>query len=414
MGKYSGRPFEDFDHATPLPPAETCHGAPAYDAIRRGLGAYLESQGYVAEHPLLYVNESEDPYVFVRFIVSDDGRSYRDETYVFSPGVHDYLQKIYYAYGIWTFNEAQVRHTSDTHLFGRPIHVSINLLSTIQDEEVYEIEFKTLWDYTLPAPRIKVRSKRDERRIRRQACRRRRRLGKRFARPHFGYSSDQSEPEEIIAGPEFRALPLNWPTAELTGDDRPWWLADASIQQTADAHVQAWRDVVELRLPHAAHKRGKGVTIKSWQYGAYEGDMGGNGLLGDEWQMHDRLYWIMKMLYETMTKYGDELYRHQFADMEWTLFDQYRFGSLALGKIVESRLENARAGGDSQSPIPLKTAIGEVVADPEVQTAAWLYSRQAAVFACRDRILPGQRWRQKSHNIVSSKSTLAEYVAERA
>ena len=115
-------PFED----GPLPPADRFAGTPAMAAIEAGLGALLLERGYVRPHPQLYEDERGEPHVYVWFDISDSGESYSERTFVYSPVTARKLTDIFRKHDYIGGNDGKgAAYTSETALFGRPVHFSL-------------------------------------------------------------------------------------------------------------------------------------------------------------------------------------------------------------------------------------------------------------------------------------------------
>ena len=115
-------PFED----GPLPPADRFAGTPAMAAIEAGLGALLLERGYTRPHPQLYEDERGEPHVYVWFDISDGGQSYSERTFVYSPIKARMLTDMFRKHDYIGGNDGvNASYTSETALFGRPVHFSL-------------------------------------------------------------------------------------------------------------------------------------------------------------------------------------------------------------------------------------------------------------------------------------------------
>ena len=385
-----GTVSENVDHTTPLPAVGTFEHTPAYAAIRDGIARYLEENGYRAEHPLLYVDERDDPFVYVRLYVSDDGLGFRDRAYVYSPSVAQHLHALYEAYDIFTATDPNVFHASDTEFFGRPVHAHIEALDTMRIDEYIE-SFES-YD---AAPR-RAREARPpksawrRRRIRLKACLRRGRPA--FSRPPEPYD------DYWQCGPRFAALPLNWPPCR-EDDDFGWffscWRADPDPAATAAASLAVWREYVEPRFIHASLERGKGVELRTWLHTGFHGNESGDGVMGADWHMHDRLYWVFKM--PLLIKYfwngirmdqdcrdGYTWPMAEFEDLTWNLERAVRAWPGRPGP------EWSTLDAKSQDAV-----VERALQDPNVAAVAWLFRRKAVIYAHRYDVPPGSDWREQ-------------------
>jgi len=115
-------PFED----GPLPPADRFAGTPAMAAIEAGLGTLLLERGYTRPHPQLYEDERGEPHVYVWFDISDGGQSYSERTFVYSPIKARMLTDMFRKHDYIDGNDGvNASYTSETALFGRPVHFSL-------------------------------------------------------------------------------------------------------------------------------------------------------------------------------------------------------------------------------------------------------------------------------------------------
>lgn len=397
---------ETADHATPLPALGTFETTPAYAAIRDGLAAYLAGAGYIAEHPLLYVDETEDPYVYVRFYLSEDGLGFRDRTYVFSPGVAQKLHEIYEAYDIFTRRDPNAFHASETHMGERPVHAHLDTLQTFQTEDYIEAADAF---FNAPARARAVRKPKGHARrafIRLAACQRRLLRGGCCGRPKFGRPP---APYELgFRGPRFRSMPV------VRARDEDYWTHDEFAwragSEAAAANIEIWREYIAPRLVHASWKRGAGIRLKSWQSSVWRG-VGGDGKLGDEWNMHDRPYWSMKMNYYSRHSHEDNEYRQKFDDAKETLFDEFEHLSDRLEDAV--RAWRAREVKNTQAitaESERRRMVFAALDDPTVAKAAWLFRRQAAIFAYREDVGPGPHWRREMRKYGNGADHTAEQI----
>ena len=399
----AGTVSKDVDHTTPLPAVGTFEHTPAYAAIRDGIGGYLEGKGYRAEHPLLYVDERDDPFVYVRFYISEDGFGFRDRAYVYSPSVAQHLHELYEAYDIFSASDPNVFHASDTEFFGRPVHAHIEALYTMhQDEYIDSVE-------TYDAAPRRAREARTpksawrRRRIRLKACLRRGRPAfSRPPRPSDGY---------WLCGPRFAALPLNWPTHREDDDFGGFfscWRADPDPAATAAASLEVWREYVEPRFVHASLERGKGVPLKTWLDGSF--GEGGDGMLGDDWYMHDRLYWLFKM----------PLDLRYFWD-EWEMAARQRNACVNPEREFDdlsTDLDDAVDAwpgrpGPEWSELDIedqKAVVARALLDPDVAAAARLFRRKAVIYAHRHDTPPGPNWRAKFQDCFNNANDDAAQV----
>lgn len=383
------------DPSAPLPDPAKIDGTPALAAIREGLGAYLLAKGYVAEHPLLYVDERDDPYVYVRFDISEDGLGFIDTTYVYSPGVSRQLDEIFEAYGAYGPDEPHEPYTSETRMLGRPVHADIQALKTFESED----EIQTSEDRYDLRYAIKVARKRrtcpGKLWLRLRARRRGHKRGLRFrAKP---------EPTGLDRiSPRFRALPLNW-HAEAEYESGCWsnWLATPDPAAAARANVDVWRAYVEPRLIHASRDRGADIPLKTWLSGGGGGGEGGRGILGEEWQMHDRLYWSMKAIFETEHYWEDNKSSANIKDAEFNLFCEFNNIdhriSASISKWREKSIQNDGDMFDNTTHITAQMAL----LDPEIAAAAALYQKQISIFAYRCNVLPVDDWKENLSKISS-------------
>jgi len=397
------------DPSAPLPDPATIEGTPALAAIREGLGAYLLAQGYVAEHPLLYVDERDDPYVYVRFDISEDGLGFIDTTYVYSPGVSRQLDEIFEAYGAYGPDEPHEPHTSETWMLGRPVHADIQALKTFEAED----EIQTSEDRYDLRYAIKVARKR-------RTCpgklwlrlRARRRGHKRRLR--FRAKPEPTGLDRI--SPRFRALPLNWHAeAEYESDCWSSWLATPDPAPAARANVEVWRAYVEPRLIHASRDRGADIPLKTWLSGG--GGEGGRGILGEEWQMHDRLYWSMKAPCETPYSWEDNKFCAHISDAEFNLY--YEFENLEQRLALRAICwKNANENNNYCFELINETQLPRnIIHSADFALAAKLFRRQTAIAAFRFNVPPNPDWRTKLNHLLSSPikhdpySVIGQYIS---
>lgn len=373
---------------TPLPDIGTFEATPAFRAIQDGLGAYLASQGYVAEHPLLYVNETEDPYVYVRFEISTDGLGFIDTTFTYSPGVADQLNEIFEAYEVYAKDEPRTPYTSEAMMLGRPVHASIQALQTREMEETIDRIYH--WQ-AVKEDRPKKSWRQRCRTIR--AAKQRARIRGSSIFPSFGFRSDDYTIVEDCGAP-FNSLPLNW----RHGGEIYWtnWCADPAVESAAEACIQAWEKFVAPRLVHASRDGGTALALKTWLSSSSD-DEGGYGELGGEWRPLDRLYWSMKMSYE-MDRYWEEWkYSVDFEDSEPTLYAEFRNIAGRLYRLTDKWLE----AHDLETPAPsveyLERQATLMLNAEDFRNAALLYMRQTAVAAYRMDVRPSPKWRQPGH-----------------
>lgn len=370
---------------TPLPDIGTFEATPAFKAIQDGLGAYLKSQGYVAEHPLLYVNETEDPFVYVRFEISPDGLGFLDTTFIYSPGVARQLDEIFTAYGVYEDDEPQMPYTSEAQMLGRPVHASIQALQTREMEETIDRIFhwrgiaedrpeKPFWE---------------RRRIVSAAKRRAKQRGTMIF-PRFGHRFDEYNIAQDDGAP-FRSLPLNW--RDIGDVHFTNWAAEPHFDLAAKASVQTWKAYVAPRLVHASRDRGADTEIKTWLSASFS-NQGGYGELGGEWRPLDRLYWSMKMSYHTDRYWEDWEYSVPFADAELNLYSEFRNIAGRIYRQTDVWLESHDIEIFPISDEDWILQAELVLIDSNMKDVAFLYTQQTAVAAFRDGVAPEPKWRQ--------------------
>lgn len=355
-----------------LPDPETLIGAPALEAIQQGLGAYLESIGFVAEHPLLYVRETSDPYVYVRFHLSPDRRGFDEDTLIYSPGVTAQMHALFEAFGVYEHEPNAVVHQSETTMFGRPIHASIDTLGTYRDEE-------NIFHYAPGGQRGRDRTAAKERRWARHKEKSWRRrwlrlqisLGrvekKSFGKPFAGV------PSGFWTGDEFNALPLNWNWAAeqplRTGLN---WHVDDNIDSVARASRNTWRKIVEPRLSHTS-------GAPNSYNGYVTGLAGGESGLGVEWHYRDRLYWSYKAVFDTYT-FGDEIPIYSVGiedhcDSLWDEFEDLRKRiQFVVSEIFESKPTRDTVNEHDKANLVIQTML-----NISLNEAIFLYRRQTAI-----------------------------------
>lgn len=359
----------------------------ALATIQTGLGAYLESIGFIAEHPLLYVDVSNDPYVYVRFDVSHDGLGFLDTTFVYSPGVADLLNEIFDAYGVNTADECAQPHTSQTMLDGRPVHAAVEALTTCRRES--EIDWYD--HYSSVQGDRQPKTWRRKMRIR-CAARRRRRRGPNFAKPSFDFLW-HDDPRRSWR-PPFSELPLNWALTSLT-DEEPEninWRADEDGQTAAaKASVAIWRRYVEPRLVHASRDRGRGKYFQTWMSSIE----GGDGILGDEWDMYDLLYWSVKGQYQNKYYWESAEYYTLLSNASDNLYNEYVFISRRLSRAVEKWVQNAVPDRNFIDEDSKNALFMQALEQTSIVDAASLFSRQQAILAYLTDVKPEPGWRRK-------------------
>lgn len=388
---------------TPLPETGTFEATPAFRAIQDGLGAYLASQGYVAEHPLLYVNETEAPYVYVRFEISTDGLGFIDTTFIYSPGVADQLNEIFEAYEVYAKDEPRTPYTSETMMLGRPVHASIQALETY----VWETSIDWVERYRVVVSNRPKRKPAQRRRIVR-AAKRRAKLRGSHAFPKFGrrpamYELLEDEPSLI------GSLPVNW-NLDLSVY-RPNWSVEIGEALAANASVEKWLEFVEPRLIHGSRERGTDTSIKTCQSPASY-SRGGYGLLGIEWQFLDRLYWSMKVQFGTPYFWEDNKIQAKIEDAAPNLATEFEHLQHRVHSKARNFFRSQEITAENLSETERQDVISRAVADEDVQISLRLYARQSAILANRLGVTASPTWKTSERLKIFNLGEPAEEMLE--
>lgn len=394
-GTISGLP----DPFTDLPEAASIEDAPALAAIRSGIGAHLEANGYVAEHPLLYVSEAEDPYVYVRFDLSEDGLGFLDATYVYSPGAVDLLDEIFTDYGVYEEEGRKVPYEPESIMLGRPIHARILSLETCE----LELSARRLeaWETAASDLATVKAGRRGKGLLRRCRVRRaaRRRLTARGGLPKFGVRQREEDwpPKKLLS------LPLNW---DMESPIYQWsnWSVASGLESAAAGSLSIWRAFVEPRLIHASRDRGKGVSLDSLLTFPSEGP--GNGIFGEEWLCYDRLYWYMKGDICSDEYYIESRYSRGYIGCAFCLYDEINHMEIELyGKVRELVRAEYLVGGRTPRHL-LEQKRQDILAIPQVAQSAAAFRREAAILAFREDVPAVGDWRAKlkKRQVAASKT----------
>lgn len=381
------------DPDRPLPDAAEVAGTLAVAAIKAGLGAYLESIGYVREHPQLYVNESGDPYVYVRFDISEDGLGFLDTTYVYSPSVSAKLDEIFTAYDVYGPDEDRRPYTSTRSMLGRPVHASLQSLGVAYYEE-YEGEDNQYRELQMrPRPRLKRMA------ARMRACRWARKHGREFKALRFGRAEHWSEFARLP--PIFATLPLNWDHKTTNLEARVSnWLAAGDIAATAQASYAVWRRYAEPFLIHTAMEGGEEICVPS-HFGSGLDNEGGYGQIDQQWYVHDYYFWLMKG--QSVGKYYGDAKDISFSgdDVGECVLDEFEHLYSPVWQVIDDQIKS--------NPI-LRTIINKsnsteildkLLKIPAVSNAANRYDKSSAIAAFRNHYIPVKTWRKSN-----KKSTL--------
>lgn len=377
--------FDAGDPSNPLGDEAAVAGTPALAAIEAGLGRHLRDTGYHAKHPLLYINDAGDPHVYVRFDVSDDGLGFLDTTYVYSPGVAQQLDEIFVAYGVSETSGVRGPLRPEAAVQGLPVHAHTTALITCGEEEYIQRD----WDYQLAVDARPAKTEERRQAIEEAFARRQARLDAVTA-PKFGRR--KLFEDAAVLGTHFLSLPLNWDLDQkLTYKMWSNWRADPDPAEAARKCMDVWRAYVEPRLIHAGRGQWVGRHFDSWLSGAGR-RQGGEGVLGDEWTFHDRLYWAMKAVCDTRHYWEDNRFSPQFGDCAATLLEEFEQPADSLSRLIDSFLTQNKDKLVIRRFRRASHLASQLRNHPQFLPITTRFERFKAISAFRHRILPTREW----------------------